>query len=349
MNSSSLVDRVVKVIRSDRLVAPGDRVLVGISGGPDSVALAHVLSTISSSLQIELLLVHVDHQLRSTSAVDAEGVSQFAKQLGLPVEIVTRNVRQETAGRGWSLEDAARRVRYQAFRETAQRHGAQRLVLGHTADDQAETVLMRLIRGAGLTGLTGIPQTRRLGDLVVIRPLLRIRRDEIMAYLQDHHLSYCEDATNQDPSFLRNRIRAQLVPLLERDYNLQIKTLCCQLAEQCQVDGGYIQRSAARTWRRLVKSHGSSLLIRKEPFVRQPEAIQRALLRLAIQHLQGDLTGFEFRHWLEAQRLVTERPVGTVLDLPGSVQLQRTKDHVIVRLKPLPSSTNHDILLRKRT
>ncbi len=327
--------RVRTVIRSHRLVAAGDRVLVGVSGGPDSVALIHILSTLQSSLKIRLIMVHVDHQLRADSANDAARVSQLAQQLGLPLEVVTRDVRRETAGRGWSLEDAARRVRYQAFLEAARRHAACRLALGHTADDQAETVLMRLIRGAGLTGLTGIPQTRLLSDVIVIRPLLGIRRGDIVAYVEQHRLTTCEDATNQDPSFLRNRIRTQLFPLLERDYNLQIKTLCCQLAEQCQVDAAYLQRSAGRYWKRLVKTQGSALVIRWDALARQPEAIQRALLRLAIQRLQGDLAGFEFRHWLEIQRLVTERPVGTVLDLPGPLQLERRRDHLVLRPKDI--------------
>ena len=341
-----LVERVRSVLVEAQLVSRGNRVLIGVSGGADSVALLHLLAALRSSLGIDLLIGHVDHQLRVDSAQDAEEVATLAKRLGVPLECVTRDVRREAEGRGWSLEDAARRVRYEALRDIARRGGASRLALAHTADDQAETVLMRLIRGAGLTGLTGIPRTRPLQEIVVIRPLLGFWRSELLAYLAHHQLTYCEDPTNRDPAFLRNRIRTQLLPVLEREYNPHIKALCCQLAEQCQVDRAYLQAAATRYWKRLVKRHGHTLLIRREGLARQPEAIQRSLVRLAIQQLQGDLNGFEFRHWRQIQRLTTGQPVGAVVDLPGALQLQRTPEHIVVRLKaePLPPSRNPSIL-----
>ena len=349
MKKEELVERLRAVLVEAHLVSRGDRVLVGVSGGSDSVALLHLLAALRSRLGIDLIVGHVDHQLRVDSAHDAAGVAALAATLGVPLECITRDVRRESTGRGCALEDAARRVRYDALRDIARRRGAGRLALAHTADDQAETVLMRLIRGAGLTGLTGIPTARPLDEVTIIRPLLGFWRSELLAYLERHQLTYREDPTNRDPAFLRNRIRMQLLPLLEREYNPHIKALCCQLAEQCQVDRAYLQGAATRYWKRLVKRQGHTLLIRRDGLARQPEAIKRMLVRLAIQQLQGDLNGFEFRHWRQIQRLAADQPVGAVVDLPGALQLQRTREHVVVRLKadastPLPLSRNHDIL-----
>lgn len=327
-----LRERVRRVLRAAQLLKAGDRVLVGVSGGADSVALVHLLVSLQEELRIQLAVVHVDHQLRPDSADDAACVEELARQLALPVTIVRRDVRGDSAGHGLSLEDAARRVRYHAFLETATRQRATRLALAHTADDQAETVMMRLLRGAGISGLTAIPMTRSLGDeVMVIRPLLGVWRHELLAYLTAQRLSARYDSTNGDMRFLRNRVRARLLPLLAQEYNPNIKALLNQLAEQCRTDAEFLHTAAKRHWKRLVKSENGHLAIRIAGWLQQPRALQRQLIRLAIQQLQGDLTGFEFRHWLEIERLFADRPVGTVLDLPGELRLERERERVLVR------------------
>jgi len=333
----TLREQVRQTILTGRFVHPGDRVLVGVSGGPDSVALVHLLAGLKDTLRVRLSVVHVDHSLRPDSARDAAFVEELARQLGLPATIVKRDVLTEAKRLGLSLEDAARRIRYAVFLEAARTQSANRLALGHTADDQAETVIMRMVRGSGLTGLTAIPMTRSLGELVIIRPLLDVWRKDLLAYLTAHRLAFRADPTNEEPRFLRNRIRAELLPLLEREYNSNIKALLNQLAEQCRTDVAYLQDAAERQWKRLVKPQDGGLAIRIGAFLRQPKALQRQLMRLVIQRLQGDLSRFEFRHWLEIERLFTERPVGTVLDLPEQVRLERAADRVIVRL-PAPSA-----------
>lgn len=327
-------ERVRQTIVAARLLTRGDRVLVGVSGGPDSVALLHLLVSLKEELGLWLSVVHMDHQLRPESARDARFVEDLARRFELPVTIVTRDVRADSKSRGLSLEDGARQIRYEAFLEVARQQRADRLALGHTADDQAETVMMRLVRGAGIAGLTAIPLTRPLGEILLIRPLLEVWRHEILAYLTTHGLSVRQDATNSDLYFLRNRIRAKLLPLLEQEYNPNIKALLNQLADQCRTDAAFLQAAAKRHWKRLVKSQNGHLAIRIEAFLQQPKALQRQLMRLVIQQLQGDLTGFEFRHWLEIERVFTDRPVGTILNLPGELCLERGRDRVIVRRSP---------------
>jgi tRNA(Ile)-lysidine synthase len=202
-----LVAAVRDTVARHRLLARSDHVLVAVSGGPDSVALLHALTALRPEYELGLTVCHVHHGLRPEADRDAAFVEALAGRLGCPVRIVRVHV---PLGGGRSPEEAARRVRYAALTRLADETGARRVALGHTADDQAETVLMRLLQGAGPRGLAGIPVRR--GRLV--RPLLEVGRAAVEAYLAAQGLAAVEDATNRDPKFLRNRIRHELLPLL---------------------------------------------------------------------------------------------------------------------------------------
>lgn len=204
-------------------LTPGAAVLVGVSGGPDSVALLHVLV----SLGYRPHVCHYNHRWRGAeSDADEQFVRELARQLGVPVA-VGRSRRVPLR----PTEDAARRARFAFFERVAKRTRLRVLVLAHTADDQAETVLQRILRGSGLWGLAGIWPDRRIGRLRVLRPMLTVWRKDALRYLQRHRLSYREDTSNRDPRWLRNRIRGELLPLLERQYNPRVRAALCRLAE----------------------------------------------------------------------------------------------------------------------
>lgn len=327
-----LLARVGHTVATHHLLPPVGRVVVGVSGGADSVALLHVLPLLRPRWELTLRVAHLDHALRPDSQLDAAFVRELAARRRVPVTVERRDVAAICAREGWSLEDGARRVRYQFLLEVARREGASHIALAHTADDQAETVLLRLVRGTGLMGLRAMPLKRPLEEVWVVRPLLEVWRRDLLALLTAERLPYREDATNADGRFVRNRIRHELLPLLEREYNPNMKAALSQLAEQSTSDYSYLQDAASRQWRRIVnisESETVSLLVSR--FRRQPKALQRQLVRRAVQQIRGDLNQFEYRHWLEAERLFLERPVGTVLDLPGGVQLHREHDRVVCR------------------
>jgi tRNA(Ile)-lysidine synthase len=193
-------------VRRHRMLAGGDVVLVAVSGGADSIALLHVLHALAPADRLRLHVAHVDHGLRPESGADAAFVRTVGERLGIPVDVLP-----VTVPAGGSLEARAREVRYAALEAAADRLGATRIALGHTADDQAETVLMRLLEGAGVRGVAGIPPVRGR----IIRPLLGVRRGALRAELERAGLAWVEDPTNRDPKFFRNRVRHEILPLLE--------------------------------------------------------------------------------------------------------------------------------------
>ena len=329
--TDDLVARLGRTIQHHQLFSPGARIIVAVSGGPDSIVLLHGLNQLKSTWRLTLHVAHVDHGLRKESPEDAAFVEALASQWKLPVTIERRDVSAMCRQYGWSLEDGARRVRYQCLVQVAKQQSASHIAVAHTADDQAETVLMRLIRGTGLRGLGAMVPMRRLGDFWLIRPLLEIWREEIEAFLRERGLSACQDASNADHRFVRNRIRHELLPLLAQHYNPNIKGALNQLAEQSHWDYAFLQEAAERQWKRTAGPGAApaQVALRVKSFRRQPKAIQRQLIRQAVQHLRVEGARWEFRHWVEIDRLFAVRPAGTVLDLPGGVQALRGEDRVV--------------------
>jgi tRNA(Ile)-lysidine synthase len=204
--------------KREALLLRGQRVLAAVSGGPDSVCLAHYLSQRSRALDLDVSLLHVHHGLRGRSAdADAAFVEKLGGRLGLSVRVVKVDARATAKARGKGLEDAGRELRYSALTREARRLGCERVATGHQLDDQAETVLLHLLRGTRLSALAAIPPRRPLAQgIALIRPLLALSRSEVELYLRHHGLAHREDATNRSPDFLRNWLRAEILPRLAR-------------------------------------------------------------------------------------------------------------------------------------
>ena len=203
--------------RSEALFARGDRVLAAVSGGPDSICLAHFLRVLGKRKGFSVALAHVHHGLRGLEADrDARFVSELGRQWDIPVSVTSVPVRALARKRGQGIEDAARKLRYQALVREARRLRCNKVATGHHLDDQAETVLLHLLRSSRLAALAGISPKRTLsGKVSLIRPLLPLRRAEVLAYLRIHGLKYRRDGSNSDAHFTRNWIRSKVLPLLE--------------------------------------------------------------------------------------------------------------------------------------
>ncbi len=339
--SHPLLAHVRCLLIERKLISPGSRVLVGVSGGADSVALLRILVNLRSSLRLQLAIVHVNHQLRPEAASNADFVKSLGDLWKVPTFLETEDVREQCAQMGWSIEDGARRVRYACFLKAAKRYSADAVAVAHNADDQAETVLLRLLRGSGLTGMSAIPWKRLLASSAehkthttwVIRPLLDTWRATILEYLRSEVISFREDSTNRDARFLRNRVRHELLPTLE-SYNPAIRRQLSQLAEQLQWDRECLEELTERYWKRVSRTKGSVLELSLSALKRLSPSLKRLLIRRAIRQVQGDLQQFEFRHWGEVEALLTRRPAGSVVSLPGGVRFVRTLTHVRCMREP---------------
>lgn len=270
------LETVRSTIRRHAMLAGGETVLVAVSGGADSVALLHALMTLGPELSLRLAVLHVDHGLRPDSGRDAEFVRALAARLDVPAA-----VERVTVDRRGSLEAAARAARYAALEAHAARLGAHRIALGHTADDQAETVLMRMRAGAGVRGLAGIPAVRGR----IIRPLLEVRRSDLVAALREAGLSWVEDPSNRDPRFLRNRIRHALLPLLGASAGPDVVTTLNRVARLCRETVEAVDRIALRELGRLASSDGGAIVLPHAGLAELPGQVAGQVLWLAAARL----------------------------------------------------------------
>ncbi len=323
---TSVLERQVRrtIARYDML-RPRERVLVAVSGGPDSTALLSLLHRLAPEMSLDLHVAHLDHGWRGrASARDAEFVRRIAVRLRLPVTVghLGPRVWQVREGRQSSREARARELRHRFLIETAREIGAHKVALGHTRDDQAESFLLRLLRGSGARGLAG---TYPVVDGFIVRPLIDIRRGDLLAYLKETHLSYRVDATNQDLALTRNRVRRKLLPLLVREFNPNIVEALAHTADLLRDEDGYLGELAEETYRQIVTRRGDSVVLQARKLQAQPVPVRRRILRLALAEVRGDLRRIALQHVEQSLSLLegprrrgrVSLPDGTAVDVQG--------------------------------
>ncbi len=271
----ALLHQVVKTIRSNGLTDRGQHLLVAVSGGPDSVALLSLLHRLRSSWSLTLTAVHFNYGLRGTeSDSDQEFVAVFCRELEIPLS--TRRLDVRGRQHRTSLQAAARDLRYRVMLDMAEDCGADRIAVGQTANDQAETVLLWMLRGAGLTGLSGMPVYR---DGKIIRPLLNSTREDILAYLAHAGLSFRQDSSNAKPIYMRNRIRQEVMPILTRLVPSSVRALC-RLADICREDDSFLdEQVAALCASRIRQDHDGGWALDRSFLQQLPRAVQRRVVR----------------------------------------------------------------------
>jgi tRNA(Ile)-lysidine synthase len=314
-------ERTLEYVGRHGLLKPGDRVGVAVSGGADSVALLRLLLELRSELGIVLSVAHFHHGIRGAEADgDAEFVAGLAKAHQLELHSGDGDSPAHARARQASLETAARELRYQFFARLLKSGKVDKIATGHTLDDQAETVLMKTLRGAGTRGLAGIYPALKSG---LVRPLLGTRRRELEEYLRGLGQEWREDSTNRDRQHLRNRVRHELVPLLERDFNPEVTRVLAETAEVARAEEEYWQRETERLLPEVCSEDGTSLKLK--PLLAQPLAVQRRLVRATLEHAGA---GFDFRHGEDILRLA-QKPKGAV-ELAGGWRVVRGKNELLI-------------------
>jgi tRNA(Ile)-lysidine synthase len=333
--------KVEREIRSEHLFDKGDRILVAVSGGPDSVALLHVLAGLSEAWGWVLSVAHLNHQFRAEEAEkEAELVAGLAAALGLRCQVGRLDVPQYIRDTGKNPQSAARELRYRFLFETAAAHGAGRIALAHHADDQAETVLMRLLRGTGPSGLAGIPRRRMEKEMELVRPLLRIYKSEILDYCHDRQLPYCVDSSNLQSKYARNEIRLELMPALQRQYNEQLPQALNRLSELMTAEDDYMEGQVQRLFRQNVEKENDFAKWSRNWFAGLHVALQRRLIKLILNYLALDGDSIDFLK-LEQLRegILKETPSNLSLNIGAGLMLTREYDRISVHNYVVPPNS----------
>lgn len=326
-----LTGRVRRTINHYKMLQRNDRVAVAVSGGPDSVALLRVLDSLKEVYGISLFVAHLNHGLRAEeAAADEAFVKSLAQELGL--EHISRFVKVQAYAdqEGLNLEEAGRIVRYEFLQNAARIKSATKIALGHTLNDQAETVIMRFIRGSGLDGLSSIRPIVTVSDhLQVIRPLIECSRDDVLEFLREGAFNYRMDRSNQDLRFDRNRVRAELIPYLAKHFNPNIVETLARYATLSGEDSALLNDLAKKAADRLLKTKGTDYHLEIGPLLEHPRAIQRRIIRAALKQIRGDLRRVRFSQVESILRLMRPGMSGKEVGLPTGLKVVREFSELI--------------------
>ncbi|GAW92227.1 tRNA lysidine(34) synthetase TilS [Calderihabitans maritimus] len=316
-----MLDKVRDTVLKYQLIHPHDHIVVGVSGGPDSMALLHVLLLLQREYRLKLYAAHLNHMFRGEEAKeDARFVETIGKKWGVPVWVEEYDVPSLVASSGMSAQEAARQVRYEFLYNVAARVNARIIAVGHHADDQAETVLMNLLRGGGLEGLSGMSPKRGK----IIRPLFEVSRREIEQYCQEHNIPFRQDPSNKKTIYLRNKIRLQLIPLL-KEFNPQITQALFRMADVLREENDLIDQAVDEIWSRVVEKESSEeVIFSLAEFSKLHRALKRRIVRKAYDRLTGTKTGLAYDHVESVLKLAERGHVGEKLKLPGTVWVERS-------------------------
>ena len=321
-----MLDKVRNTIKTFGMLNSGDTVVIGVSGGIDSVVLLHILVKLSEEYKLSIIIAHLNHGLRGKeSDRDEVFVKRLAKKMG--VKFTNKRIDiNSLLKKGDSLQDVAREVRYAFFEDVAKRYAADKIATGHNLDDQAETMVIRFLRGAGLNGLSGILPRRGK----YIRPLLDVSREEIEEYADKNRLKFVRDSSNKSTKYLRNKIRLKLMPALEH-YNPRLKNDMARLAHIIAKDEEYLEDKAKDSYKNCVKERGTSALsFYLKKLIGLHDAIKARIFFVAVEELLGTSKGFYSYHVQDFLKSLTNNAPNVSINLPHNLTLYKEYDVVTI-------------------
>lgn len=325
--------RKIKIYsEQNHMLEKGDRVVAGVSGGADSVCLFFVLLEWMEELALSLRVVHVNHGIRGGEAKeDAAFVERLCRQYGIPCEIINAEVPNLAARERISLEEAGRRARYDIFERVQKQYGYDKIAVAHNRNDQSETVLLHLFRGSGVKGLGGMAPVRG----AIIRPLLDTSRQEIEGFLGERGIAYCEDKSNLEDVYTRNKVRLKLLPLAEKEINEKAGVHIAKTAVLLREAEEYIEKNAVSVFERIVRQKNGIYFIGVEDFSCEEAVIQKKILLLIMERLAGGRKDVESVH-VDLVRELLQKQVGRRVSLPYGMEAVRAYEGIqILKGKPI--------------
>jgi len=319
--SNKFIERVKRTIEKYNMLAKEDTVLVGVSGGPDSVALLYILNLLKEQYALKLYVAHVNHMFRGEEAnKEAQFVAKLAADWGIDYEIYERDVPALAKAKGLSPEDAGHKVRKKIYEELREKIGAKKLALGHHADDRAETVLLHLVQGTGLDGLASMPP--KYGW--IIRPLAEVSKKDIANFCKENNLLYCLDPSNAKPVYLRNKIRLNLLPYLKEELNPQIVETLLKLENIVIEENNYVEEQVDNVFQQVLKKHEKDkLILHLKEFREQHIAIQRRIVRKVYKILRPWLQNLGYTHVEQVINISKANEGFKELNLPDQILVKK--------------------------
>ena len=326
--------KVLETIKREELIQKGDRILVALSGGADSVTLLHILKALEKELDIEIFAAHLNHQIRGASAHwDALFSYRFCKKINVPCFLSAVNVPQLAKEKKLTMEEAAREARYSMLFGLKDRLLLDKIAVAHNLDDQAETILMRILRGTGLNGLKGIDYKRPDG---LIRPLMDLKRYEIEEYCELNGLSFQMDETNFENAYTRNKIRMELLPFIEDRFACNIKEILSRMAYGLREDGEYLENESKKIFDDIHHPiEDYAVKFELEALEQHPSSVMKRLLKFAYTQLNGSGEGLEFIHLEDAIRLIRNPKEELMFNFPRGIILEKKGYNLYITKRPI--------------
>lgn len=337
-----LLNQAQRTIDQYNLLEKGDRIVVGVSGGIDSMVLIHILHVFSHKFDLSLIVAHVNHGLRPEESLqEASLVKKESERLGLQFEYEEVNVKAFKKSTGFSLQDAARRLRFQFFEKLLLKYNANKIALGHNADDQVETIILRILRGSGLRGLKGMLPVR---DGKIIRPLLEIWRKDIESFANENKIPFLLDSSNLKEDYLRNRIRLSLIPLIENQYQSKFKEILLRTANLLRQEDNYIDSKAAEVYQNLIQKHDDSISFLFSKYQSLHRVIQwRVINKILSEILEEEKIVKRFPNLQPIFERLNKSSSNLLFQVIPGIYLEKRYDRVVIRKGVLEETPHFEI------
>lgn len=328
-NKESLINKIKRTIERDSLVRQGERILIGCSGGADSVAMTEALRILSLLEQWYIFVCHVNHNIRGEEAQqDALWVGNFCQVRGIDFCIENVDVPSFAKEEKYSLEEAARILRYRTLQKVAEERNLTKIAIAHNLEDSAETIIMNILRGSGLDGLTGI-KTKRDN---IIRPMVEISRQDIEEFCKSNDINFCLDSSNNERRHLRNKVRLDLLPVLKR-YNPSVAETLCRLGSILEKDANLLRHIAIETYKSVAIEKEEVILLPLAKLVSLDKAILPRIFSIAIKSLLSDGVYISNQHLYQLQELLDKGRTGAIIDLPNELKVKRSYEALVFSTK----------------
>lgn len=318
--------KVVNTIEKYEMICQGDSIVAGVSGGPDSMCMLHILLQLKDKYNLSLYAAHLNHQFRGKEAADdALYVKEICGEWGIPTFIKVFDVPAYAKETGLSSEEAGREIRYELYAEVIKKVGGQRIAVAHNMNDHIETILMNLLRGSGIEGLKGIEAVR--GQ--IIRPLINAERDEIEEYCRINGISPRIDKTNLEPIYGRNKIRLELIPYIKNTFNPNIMSTLYRFSDIAVLENDYMDKEAEKSFFEVAESYENSIKYNINKLDNLHPALQRRVIRIGLEKLLGSLKGIEYKHIEEILRILHEK-TGAAVMLPRNMRAYVSYENLVI-------------------